>query len=424
MKDIENGQHEPTNDEEVVGESTPLLQLRSQSSTVSSKELSVASGGDDNDNNNTNDDENSFSDSSVQTIRALPGMKVRSHMIDRQGQLQLCEAKEALNNAKRVKHKMHLLSNNNHHHNNSLTTAATTANGKTNNNPSNPNGVLLSLHHHMPHYWIDIDADQRDTEELREWLGKLKLTPFLVERLSEPPETWASQVIPSKAASLAMIRILPEGHETSDEITHIAALSLPHLLVTFTSCDRSETGGLYSKALAEMQRRGRIPHKTASGALLVWLLWHIERTSRATRQLRSVILQMDAAMDQDEASVKLDEIIAAKEVLLRILSVAEEQVECLEALAGTEKDSDALDFTNLRGRLSVLQASATATERMALRMEKRLGDLRQRYEDLQHTRLNRRLAVLTVLSAIFLPLTLMTGIWGMNFEYVTSVRYC
>lgn len=30
--------------------------------------------------------------------------------------------------------------------------------------------------------------------------------------------------------------------------------------------------------------------------------------------------------------------------------------------------------------------------------------------------LNRRLSLLTILSAIFMPLTLLSGIWGMNFE--------
>ena len=30
--------------------------------------------------------------------------------------------------------------------------------------------------------------------------------------------------------------------------------------------------------------------------------------------------------------------------------------------------------------------------------------------------LNRRLGLLTILSAIFMPLTLLSGIWGMNFE--------
>lgn len=39
-----------------------------------------------------------------------------------------------------------------------------------------------------------------------------------------------------------------------------------------------------------------------------------------------------------------------------------------------------------------------------------------RYEGAQQDKTNRRLGALTVLSAIFLPLTLLAGIWGMNFQ--------
>jgi magnesium transporter len=35
---------------------------------------------------------------------------------------------------------------------------------------------------------------------------------------------------------------------------------------------------------------------------------------------------------------------------------------------------------------------------------------------------NHRLAVLTVFSAIFMPLTLMAGIWGMNFENMPELK--
>ena len=117
-------------------------------------------------------------------------------------------------------------------------------------------------------------------------------------------------------------------------------------------------------------------------------------------------------MDGDNASIDLDEIIDVKNQLLKALSVAEEQLECLEALAGAEAGTEALDFSQLTGTLGVLRATASATLRTALRLEKHLSALRQRHESYQQERINRRLGVLTVLSAVFLPLTLITGIWG------------
>ena len=137
---------------------------------------------------------------------------------------------------------------------------------------------------------------------------------------------------------------------------------------------------------------------------------------------------MDAHMDRDVHSVSKLEVIEAKDQLLRVLSVAEEQLECIEALvAGVEAGRNNNGSGNNKQQtpphvlhllrdgsstLSVLQATAASTERMALRLETRLSDLRQRHESHQQEGMNRRLAVLTVLSAVFLPLTLITGIWG------------
>lgn len=301
---------------------------------------------------------------SARSIVGLPGMNIRSHAIDPiHGTLRSCSVKEALSKGRGGK------------------------------------GA----------YWIDIDADDRDIDELDDWLKQLRLSPFLLSRLAEPSQSWASQVIAFKEAVLAVIRILPES-EGQDEMAYMAALSMNSLLLTFTSCPRSETdAGLYESALAYMQAREKLQSPTSSGALFAWLHFHIERTSTSIRELRWYVLKMDEAMDRDIASVDLEEIIEAKDQLLRLLGVSEEQNECLEALAGAESDTQALDFTSLRGMLSVLLSQASATERMALRLEKHLGDLRHRYEGHQHQRMNGRLAVLTVISAVFLPLTLITG---------------
>jgi magnesium transporter len=60
---------------------------------------------------------------------------------------------------------------------------------------------------------------------------------------------------------------------------------------------------------------------------------------------------------------------------------------------------------------------------MGLRLEKRSIYLRQQYESHQQDNINNRLAILTVLSAIFMPLTLNAGIYGMNFEYIPELQY-
>ena len=315
------------------------------------------------------------STASVRTIPALPGMKIRCHGIDANGLMFDCSSKEALRGAKR---------------------------GKGN-------------------FWIDIDADERDADELRAWLGDLNLPLFFLSVIAERSETWATQVVAFKTSALTIVRFLPQKEKTDTE-THVAALSLPNLLMTFTSAPRSEAGDLYSTLHDYMHGEERLPDSTASGVLLALLRFHIDRTSRSMRKLRKHVLKVDEIMDRNVASMSISAIIDAKDELLRLLACAEEQNECLVALERAEADTEGLDFVHLKGSLGVLIATTSATERMALRLEKQIADLRQRYEGLQQEKINRRLAVLTVLSAVFLPLTLFSGIWGMNFSHMPELN--
>jgi magnesium transporter len=53
----------------------------------------------------------------------------------------------------------------------------------------------------------------------------------------------------------------------------------------------------------------------------------------------------------------------------------------------------------------------------------RLTQMHRTQERLTDDRTNRRLGLLSVVSAIFLPLALLTGIYGMNFEHMPSLAW-
>ncbi|MFR9041288.1 MAG: CorA family divalent cation transporter, partial [Bilophila wadsworthia] len=61
----------------------------------------------------------------------------------------------------------------------------------------------------------------------------------------------------------------------------------------------------------------------------------------------------------------------------------------------------------------------------ALRLVTRLSELLQHCQFVLQQQTDQRLRQLTVLSAIFMPLTLITGVYGMNFAYMpeTGWRY-
>jgi len=125
---------------------------------------------------------------------------------------------------------------------------------------------------------------------------------------------------------------------------------------------------------------------------------------------------MDEAMDTDPPTFEFEHLVEAKNCLLRVLQVAEEQDEIIEGLAAAEQNTAGLDFTNCRGAFEMLEANSKSNERLSSRVDKHMNELRERIMAKREVDLNQRLALLTILSAIFMPLTLLSGIWGMNFD--------
>ena len=55
--------------------------------------------------------------------------------------------------------------------------------------------------------------------------------------------------------------------------------------------------------------------------------------------------------------------------------------------------------------------------------EKRLNSLNDHYDLLIQNKSNKRLNFLTIIQAIFVPLTLLAGIYGMNFAFMPELNF-
>jgi Mg2+ and Co2+ transporter CorA len=88
-----------------------------------------------------------------------------------------------------------------------------------------------------------------------------------------------------------------------------------------------------------------------------------------------------------------------------------------------DTNSKALDFSGHHTRIQVAISSAHALSRRVKLYYTRVSQLRDQQDRDADDKMNRRLGVLSVLSAIFLPLTLLTGIFGMNFRFMPSLEH-
>jgi len=77
--------------------------------------------------------------------------------------------------------------------------------------------------------------------------------------------------------------------------------------------------------------------------------------------------------------------------------------------------SDSAAFDKLRPRASRGELVADH--------QSRLSGLQQHYLLKLQDKVNKRLRLLTIISAVFMPLTLIAGIYGMNFRYMPELTW-
>jgi magnesium transporter len=261
-------------------------------------------------------------------------------------------------------------------------------------------------------YWLDVE--HYETEELEPLLDRLGVSSFAKRHCLDIGQKTCFLPLP-KATFLEMTVF---ADRECTQPTALGFLSLGRLLVS-----------LHQTPIDCLSKAGTIvvddidlgTHRI-SGTLCKCLFLHAESIADAVRKISTSVKQMDERMDHDPGSVDLNEILDLKDALRALDAVVDEQAAGVELIISV-RDCSALDFGDVRGYMKLVAATTSHADRAIDRQERQVADLHQRYELHQQDKTNQRLAILTVLSAVFLPLSLMAGIWGMNFEGMPLVQY-
>jgi magnesium transporter len=136
--------------------------------------------------------------------------------------------------------------------------------------------------------------------------------------------------------------------------------------------------------------------------------------------LKKTVYALDERMDRHPEDVALDEILECKSALRKLDTVVDEHRAIFDVLRMVHEPY--LDLRSLTENFDLVSRNTSFADRTVDRLEKHLADLQQRYDTNQQEKTNKRLAVLTVISAIFLPLTLLAGIYGMNFDVMPELH--
>ncbi len=252
-------------------------------------------------------------------------------------------------------------------------------------------------------YWQEIETATQD--ELAEWLKPQALDPLMVEDILNPEHS----TMLDRGTGAVYIEFPTNLDDSRAAIAYLAILVSTNLIATIR---RGEIPAMQI-LLEGLLHEDRLPLSRTIALLYYILDYFIDRNMLAALKLRDRIGALEKAFLEDPDEISLPMLTQLKQQIRVVTSIAEDQSDCVTGLMDIH--SPELDFSGYESYIQDLASNAEHVLRRVDRLEQRTSDLERSVQLTMHNAYDKRLRILTVISAIFLPLTLITGFFGMNF---------
>ena len=260
--------------------------------------------------------------------------------------------------------------------------------------------------------WVHIEGGT--PQQVRELLAPLQLHDLILGML-EDRDSFGARIIPWDEA---MLLVLPGmGDKTQDSPGYVAALCLENLLITL---DQSQTQGV-GDFIRYLRSGIRLQKPTTAALICALLLFHNDHRVRRALAVRSRVTALMDTLETAPEAVKASDILDLRSQIRVMDTDAEEQIYCIELMGPMEMP--AFSVKGIEDYYRALLTNAHYLDRFTNRLDDRVKDLHSQFTLYVQEKTNRRLAILTVISAIFLPLTLLAGIYGMNFTGMPELSW-
>jgi magnesium transporter len=116
----------------------------------------------------------------------------------------------------------------------------------------------------------------------------------------------------------------------------------------------------------------------------------------------------------------MDEVFEIRSDLLKLRKVVNSMRDLLYRILNSERLEDfnehRLYFSDIHDHLIKLSDMIASNREMT-------SDMRDNYLSINSSRMNKHMMVLTVMTSIFIPLTFIVGVYGMNFKYMPELDF-
>jgi magnesium transporter len=260
-------------------------------------------------------------------------------------------------------------------------------------------------------YWIEVDNPT--DKELEETLKGLGLHPLILEDCFKPEHSSLIDYHPDAV----YMEFPTNGGETFRTISYLSIICLPSLLITIR---RGEIPRL-SQLVASLENDRPLDSGNTGNLIYRMMDFFIAKATVARLLYRSQLDILEDMLEQDSNEVDPQQLAKLNQQLTQLEAILEDQLLCARSLVSHV--SPVIETNDQEAYFRDLVNDAEHGLRALGRLKGRLKDMQNNFELLHHEASEKRLRILTVISAVFLPLTFITGFFGMNFVNMQVLQW-
>lgn len=269
---------------------------------------------------------------------------------------------------------------------------------------------VLPRHREGSTLWVDVEVESRS--EPAGLLADLGIAAEWIDIFLQPVH--AARTIPFDGGVFFELPLGITGQPA--ELQSAAFVYLDRVVVSLHGRSDGPKGWIDLTRTAQLDL-GDGDATTLLCALLVELS---VQHRRKTLEVRRVLTELADRLDVNLDAVSSEEVARVKRRIVDLDAISEEREAALESLRDLARCFH--DSTDFAGRLGIALGNTSSTARRLDRLDRRADAIQGRLDAVAQEKLNRRLGRLTIISAIFLPLTLISGVYGMNFEVMPELE--
>jgi Mg2+ and Co2+ transporter CorA len=250
--------------------------------------------------------------------------------------------------------------------------------------------------------WFDIEDAQ--PEELRRFLAPLDLHPLMINRCLDSANTpgvisYDRAVLLEFPAALNLDALDP---------SYLTIILQSPVLVTIRTGPMPAITELINDIAAE-----KMPSLSHLIQIVYLILDELTDLSvKAETEVRDKTLNVARALADNPDNVNARDLSNLRWQVDKLVSLIENQLYCVTGLNAS--DNRALQEPHRKAYIQDLVSEVEIAQRGVHRLEARVNGLYDSYQTVGTSRVEKRLRILTIVSAVTLPFSLIAGLLGMN----------